>query len=362
MNINQSCALPDGSRSTPCSNGLFTLFAADDFHALPDMTWMIDDILPCSGLASVYGPSGVGKSFICLDLAASVATGQPWFGHDTRACNVIYVALEGQAGFRRRVHAWSEFRGIRFPDNVKFLFDQFALNHADHPTGLASVIGQCGGAGLIIIDTLNKAAPGMDENSSTDMGKILAATSSIQEATNSLVLLVHHSGKDASRGLRGHSSLHAALDAVIEVQKDGQHIRFNLVKSKDGEDGISHSFKLVVVEIGLDKAGKSIKSCVVQEVEGGPVTKEAPQPRGVNQKIVLSAVQEILVKQRMQHLISETSQPDGLPYEEILSGIKDALIEIDPKHRQLRTKEELDSLLRQGYLSLTSNRVALLSQ
>lgn len=46
-----------------CTNGVFTLCPASDFQNQAEMTWLIDDILPSTGLASVYGPSGVGKSF-----------------------------------------------------------------------------------------------------------------------------------------------------------------------------------------------------------------------------------------------------------------------------------------------------------
>lgn len=353
--VASTAAKPMGS----FSNELFTLYTAKDFPLLPDMDWLIDNILPNAGLASVYGHSGVGKSFVCLDIAASIAGGLPWFGHQTNPCSVVYVALEGQAGFRRRVYAWEKHWKIPFPENVKFLFDQFALNHSAHPYGLANIVKQSGGAGLIIIDTLNKAAPGTDENSSVDMGKILAAATDIQQATSGMVLLVHHSGKDASRGLRGHSSLHAALDTVIEAEKDGQLIRLKLVKSKDGEDGISHSFNLTVVEIGLDKNGKTINSCVIEEVEGIATLKKPSEPRGVNQKTILTAVQEILLQQRMHNSTDSPDCSEGISLDDLLSQIKDVLIDIAPKHRQSRTKEALEGLIRQGYLSVKDKLIYL---
>lgn len=359
MNNNHICATSADMPTGPCSNGLFTLYTVNDFPSLPEMSWLIEDVLPDSGLASVYGQSGVGKSFICLDMAASVATGLPWFGHQTHQCGVVYVALEGQAGFRRRVLAWQKHQDIQLPDNIKFVFDRFAFNHANHPKGLANVVKQCGGAGLIIIDTLNKAAPGSDENSSVDMGRIIAAASIIQGSTGGLVLLVHHSGKDASRGLRGHSSLHAALDAVIEIENDGRLTRWNIVKSKDGEDGISHSFSLAAVELGSDKSGKPIRSCAVQEVEGIISRKKQSEPHGTNQKAILFAVQDILLQHRMQNLTNSPDYPEGILYEEVLSDIKDVLIDIDLKHRHSRTKEALEGLIRQGYLAVKGDSLSL---
>ena len=55
------------------------------------------------------------------------------------------------------------------------------------------------------------------------MGQIIAAAKELQTFVGGLVVLVHHTGKDASKGLRGHSSLQAALDAAIEVRRDGDN-------------------------------------------------------------------------------------------------------------------------------------------
>ena len=90
---------------------------------------------------------------------------------------------------------------------------------------------------VVFLDTLNAATSGLDENSSRDMGEILEAAKTLQRLTGGLVVLVHHSGKDASKGLRGHSSLLAALDAVIEVGRNGDARYWRMSKSKESEDG-----------------------------------------------------------------------------------------------------------------------------
>lgn len=188
--------------------------------------------------------------------------------------DVIYIALEGQAGCRHRVKAWEAHHGRPFPSGVRFVFDDFHINQLEEPRKLGLKILKGNGSGdycepsLVIIDTLNRAAPGSDENSCADMNGILAGATMLKMTTGAAVLLIHHPGKDATRGLRGHSSLHAALDAVVEVDNDGEVIRWRLVKSKDGESGISHGFKLKTVEFGIGSNGKPRKSCVVESVEG----------------------------------------------------------------------------------------------
>ena len=72
---------------------------------------------------------------------------------------------------------------------------------------------------LVVIDTLARALAGGNENAPEDMGALIGNAKRIQEATGAAVLFVHHSGKDTSRGSRGHSSLKGAADLEIEVTR-----------------------------------------------------------------------------------------------------------------------------------------------
>jgi hypothetical protein len=300
---------------------LFSLLVSEDFINREEPDWLIDEILPHAGLASIYGQSGVGKSFICLDMAAAITEGRPWFGFPTKPTAVVYVALEGAAGFPRRVRAWSAYHQRGFPHNIKFVFDAFVLSSPPHTLELGNLIHECGGAGLVIIDTLNRASPGADENTSADMGKIIAGATRLQQAISGMVLLVHHSGKNVERGLRGHSSLKAALDSTIYVDRQEELISWTLDKSKDSEDQLSRFCNLLKVEVGQNKSGKLIHSCVVVEAEGVAVAPVIKEPKGENQKQILAAVQEILVTQRLQEAWFNPEWPDhsseGLPYIEL---------------------------------------------
>jgi len=77
------------------------------------------------------------------------------------------------------------------------------------------------------------------------------------------VMLVAHSGKDESKGVRGHSSLPGAVDASILVSRDGNARTWTLKKAKDGEDGLAKAFALDVVQLGYSARGKALSSCVV---------------------------------------------------------------------------------------------------
>lgn len=309
------------------------------------------------------GQVASARRFVCLDMAAAIASGTPWFGFATKQSPVVYVALEGQAGFPRRVRAWSAYHQKPFPTGVKFVFDAFALTQPAHTTAIGNLIVRSGGAGLIIIDTLNRSAPGADENASADMGRIISGAMALQEATGAMVLLIHHAGKDVTKRLRGHSSLLAALDTAILVDRQGELIRWTLDKSKDSEDQLNRLCNLEVVEVGQSKSGKTLKSCVVIEVEGSASLTKHAQPAGVNQKLIFSAVQQALVNHRIQGAMLASAwpegYPEGLPYDHLLTLIKDTLLDVSDKHRLSRTKEALSGLIDNGFLVVKDGLVCL---
>lgn len=144
----------------------------------------------------------------------------------------------------------------------------------------------------MIIDTLNRAAPGADENSSVDMGRIIAAAKKLQTLIGGLVLLVHHSGKDSSKGLRGHSSLHAALDGAVEVIKTDNRREWSVAKSKDDATGDAHPFKLEFVTVGIDDDGDTITSCVAIPDESSESIQRKRITLGANQKIARDVLGE----------------------------------------------------------------------
>lgn len=274
----------------------FKLKTAAEVVAQPPMKWSIRGVLPEQGLASVYGASGSGKTFLVMDMVLTLSAGRDWFGHRVaRPLPVTYAALEGEAGISSRVKAHKE----RYGDSVEvvhYLLQSFNLLNAADVGALAESIVSVGGAGgVVVLDTLNRAAPGADENDSRNMGQIIAAAKELQTLVGGVVLLVHHTGKDASKGLRGHSSLHAALDAAIEVIREGDRRSWRIGKVKDDADGVSYDFRLDVVEVGIDEEGEPITSCVVVPAQNtGQALRRALPPKSGNQRIIWDALVDVL--------------------------------------------------------------------
>jgi hypothetical protein len=177
----------------------------------------------------------------------------------------VYAALEGESGFKLRAQAWEVSRGRTLPDSLHMMMQPFMLTAHQDVIDLAAVIPA---GAVVFLDTLNRAAPTADENSSKDMGQILQSAKALQAETGGLVIVVHHTGKNLTAGMRGHSSLFAAMDAAIEVKRTGNSREWSIAKSKDGQDGGAHRFTLEIKTLGIDEYGDEITSCVVEPTVG----------------------------------------------------------------------------------------------
>ncbi len=251
----------------------YKMKSAEDVLRSKPINWRIKGVIPERGIAAIYGPSGSGKSFLVVDMAINIAKGTDWFGYRAKPCPVTYVCLEGEAGLSVRLAAFRTKGSI--PKEIEFIDQSVNLLDTKDLRDLVQAIkANQMDEGIVIIDTLNRAVPGMDENSSVDMGNAINACKLIQQGVGGLVLLVHHSGKDATKGMRGHSSLHAALDAAIEVKRSGDDREWSVAKAKDGADGKAHPFMLEVLDMGEDEDGDAITSCVIRpSVGAGMKTK-----------------------------------------------------------------------------------------
>lgn len=280
-------ALLESATEPPKPAPRYKLLGADEMRDLPPLAWRVRGVLPAVGLAALYGPSASGKSFLAFDMAAAIAEGCRWFDCRVESAPVVYAALEGEAGFKLRAQAWEVSRGRALPAGLRVMLQPFKLTEPQDVADLAAVVPA---GSVVVVDTLNRAAPTADENSSRDMGEILEATKTLQAATGGLVVLVHHTGKNAAAGLRGHSSLFAAMDAAIEVSRDGDRREWKVAKSKDGMDGEAHPFKLQVEALGVEQTGEAVTSCVVMRDAAANEVRSVKLPQGGNQRMVLEAL------------------------------------------------------------------------
>jgi hypothetical protein len=307
---------PNGDADDLNADTTFRLIPAHKFvHAGP-VSWLVRNLIQREGLGVIYGESGSGKSFFVLDLSGAIARGTSWRGLAVTSGPVVYIAAEGAGGFRKRLQAFAQHHGIKLRE-LPFLVLGDAPNLLrDDDRPLSRAIQSAGGAVLIVVDTLAMVTPGGNENSGEDMGAVINRCKRLQAETGAFVLLVHHSGKDASRGARGWSGIRAAVDLEIEITRNGDDRTARVTKQKDGEDGSIFPFRLEVIDLGADAEGNPSTSCVVEHLDSAPPSIRR-EPKGTVQKTVFQVIKEFgpctvdtLLKTAVERMIHDPEKKD----------------------------------------------------
>jgi|11_taG_2_1085331.scaffolds.fasta_scaffold03715_6 hypothetical protein len=216
---------------------ILPILGLSELRNMPPVKWLVDGVITKHGFSALYGAPGVGKSFIALDIALSVAYGRAWHDRTVDGGKVLYIAGEGVGGLGKRVKAWETHYGLN--DNVPLQVVPKAVQFRDEADiqELIDTIDHFGGGyRLIVIDTVARSMVGMEENSSSESGIFVAACDRIRTHADCALLAIHHSGKDASRGMRGSNALLGAVDTSLQVKAAGkENVLMHVEKQKDAE-------------------------------------------------------------------------------------------------------------------------------
>jgi hypothetical protein len=108
-----------------------------------------------------------------------------------------------------------------------------------------------------------------EETDNAEAARVCKVMRRIGEATGTIVVPIHHYGKDASVGLRGASAWRANADFVLSVMADidpqtgdVSNRQLAIAKDRDGSQGPLTPFTLKWVELGVDDGGNPWGSMV----------------------------------------------------------------------------------------------------
>lgn len=284
-------AANEGRHKSGGKRGRPSRYLLEDFDTLePGMlTWRVKYLWPAVGVCFVVAPSTAGKSFWVLDAMARICRGEPVLGRKSKPCGVVYIAAEGAHGVRNRIVGLRERIGP-LGGRLRFVGQQPNLKDPEDVDALRTFLAETKdelevaghGLGVVVVDTMAASTPGADENTSTDMGAVLQALQNMAVDFRCLVLVVAHTGKDETRGIRGWSGQTGNADGIIAMTLPDGDLRLGTVtKVKDGPSGDKFAFKLEVVNIGIDDDGDPITTCVIVEEQApdhGSAARPGPKP------------------------------------------------------------------------------------
>ena len=269
---------------------VFDVYDVHYLRNMPPVEWLVDGLLTKHGFSVLYGEPGAGKSFLAIDMALSVAYGKAWHSNPVQRGAVLYIAGEGVGGLGKRIKAWQAHHkltadvpfyvlptAVRFrePDDVERLLR--TIDHLD--TKFSAVF----------VDTVARALLGGDENSATDMGMFVDACEIVKRHCECAVVAIHHSGKDAARGMRGSTALLGAVDTSIKVSKLEETVTLTTEKQKDAEPMPDAAFTMTPVAL-IDDV--SVVMTQADMPEKKPRSAKLTEP----QKIALQALRNLSVE------------------------------------------------------------------
>lgn len=241
--------------------------------------WLVKHVVPAESIGMLYGGSGTFKSFIALDAGLHVAHGLPWMGRRTAQGSVLYIAAEGGSGLWPRIDAWHQARRLSWhrvplhvvPVAVDLLVDAWRVADAAQAQGVTPA--------LVVVDTLSQTYSG-EENSANEMAAYLRELGArFRSLWGCAVLLIHHTGHQATERPRGSSAIRANLDFLLGVHRDEKEMLATLscVKQKDGDLFEDTTFSLSVHQVGTDEDGDRITSLVARHLSSAEEVQEAAE-------------------------------------------------------------------------------------
>jgi len=259
--------------------------------------WLLEGLLPEVGIVTISGASNSGKSWVGLELAIDLASGQPFLRQafaDTGAV-LILCAGENLQATAERMKALCRAKGIAVPREIHF--DQGLKDFSDNLSieALREMVRQTG-CKLLIIDNFRQYLPKMADYSAYWVSKCLRNLQEICEAQGicSLILQQNEGSLETKEGAyrrpgRALSVLFGQSDVVMDLSVNKGRRTLAVVKNRLDE-------KQILLKFGIfseaDESGQELSHLILID-EPGVVTW---QPRIAEQAKLL--MKQFLIRRK----------------------------------------------------------------
>lgn len=203
------------------------------------LQWIVQDLIPVGGKANLFGRPKAGKSFLALQMAAAISSGEKDFLGFAIQKNgpVVYIQIDtaGSIWFQRVKDMTAlgfEFSNVAFADTDTGI--PFPLNIHANAAELKAKLQEIKPV-LVIWDTVRELHPG-DENDSSVMKNVVSAmmeccsgplnAKGVPEWRAAILIVSHRKKENANyeddlmNANRGSSYMAGAVDSVIQLSKN----------------------------------------------------------------------------------------------------------------------------------------------
>jgi hypothetical protein len=293
----------------------------DDASVLQE--WAVENLIPKTGVTILAGQWGVYKTFVAIDLSASIMTGLDFARSPVRRTGgVLFFAAEGQSQVRPRLEGIARTKvtaaamandGVFPVDPAKMPFVWLERCPALTSKTAAQEMKEIGRAAagemsarfgfplaMIVVDTMAAAAKFDDANDAAQAQKVMDALAAVSLDIGCPVVVVDHFGKDASTGTRNSSAKEGAADVVLallaerSITGNVSNARLAVRKQRAGDTGTEIPFDARKVVIGQLPDGKEVTTLTIEWSK--PIESDAGAKADEARPIALSSTSKILLR------------------------------------------------------------------
>ena len=177
-------------------------------------------ILNENSLLLIVGRPKSGKSFLAMNFGLAISSGIDFAGFNIKKAEKVLL-LSAEGGYlsnRRRLIAMKQkINECEFNEFYMSTLSYFPINEQSNYKSLYDYINK-EKPKVLIIDPFIKFH-NVDENTSSQIMEILGKIRFLIEKFSLSVILVHHSGKNESRGGRGSNAIEGEYDSSITIKR-----------------------------------------------------------------------------------------------------------------------------------------------
>ena len=269
-------------------------------------SWLIRDFIPRGKkVGLLVGPSGIGKTFVGLDMCLHIAAGmESWHGSICHQAKVLYVAGESEDSVNIRVASFNEKYGDAFKDNFYAMFLDTPLSEKEGfdtlrvaiDYGIVPFIPD-----LIVFDTFNCFFSG-DENDAGAIGNFkMTRILRLQHLYGCNIMFVHHTMKSDGTKERGSGAIKGLADYMILVNTENPEsgdieLYVKVIKNRNAKEGTTEYCWIKPVSLSswpIDEDGYTPEGAIIEHISSTLDDPSLLTPAGHrNLDLLLKAIKE----------------------------------------------------------------------
>ena len=257
--------------------------------------WLLDNLLPEVGIAAISGASNSGKSWVGLEMAIDLASGEPFLRQHFNETGAVLILSQGDnlQAIAERITALCRGKGSEVPKEI--YFDQSMMDFSDSASVEAfRGMVQRTSCKMVIIDNFRQYLPKMAEYSGYSVARCLRNLREVSEGEGicSLILLQNEGSFEPKEGRyrrpgRGVSALFGQSDVVMDLSMNDGKRTLAVVKNRLSEKQMRLRFGIFSED---DESGEELSHMILLE-EPGVVTRQtriAEQAKDQLRRILLA--------------------------------------------------------------------------